>query len=57
VTLIKEGFDDFKRFRRDHEANSQKYEILIKNGTKKVSSSSIKVGNLLILKTNERGKN
>jgi phospholipid-translocating ATPase len=33
VTIFKEGYDDYKRYLRDLEANSQVYEKLTRNGT------------------------
>ena len=32
VTIAKEGYDDYKRYQRDVEANSQRYEKLTKHG-------------------------
>lgn len=32
VTMAREGYDDFKRFLRDREANSQKYKKLTLEG-------------------------
>lgn len=33
VTILKEAYDDFKRYKRDQEANSQRYEVLDPRGT------------------------
>jgi phospholipid-translocating ATPase len=50
----KEAFDDIKRWRRDLEANSQKYEKLTANGFKTIPSSKIKVGDMIQIHTNMR---
>ena len=61
----KEAYDDYKRNLRDREANSQKYLVLdpseysevIPEGiphTRSVPSSSIKVGDLVVLEKNQR---
>ena len=43
VTMCREGFDDFSRYRRDKEVNSSKYSKLTNRGTVAVASSDIKV--------------
>ena len=43
VTMCREGFDDFSRYRRDKEVNSSKYSKLTSRGTVAVASSDIKV--------------
>ena len=62
----KEAFDDYKRYLRDKEANSTKYLMLEPSGvdtalplaggphTKSVPSSSIRVGDLILLEKNQR---
>lgn len=47
--MVREAVDDFRRFFRDHEVNSQKYKKLTKRGAVKVASSDIKVGDLVIV--------
>jgi phospholipid-translocating ATPase len=54
ITMGKEAFDDIKRWRRDLEANSQKYEKLTANGFKTIPSSKIKVGDMIQIHTNMR---
>lgn len=54
ITIGKEAWDDFKRYRRDKEANSQMYERLTAQGRVPVSSADIKVGQLIIINTNQR---
>ena len=65
VTMGKEAFDDYKRYLRDKEANSTKYLMLEPSGvdaalpltgphTRSVPSSSIRVGDLILLEKNQR---
>ena len=68
VTMGKEAYDDYKRHLRDKEANSAKYLILesessranitssLDDGphTRSVPSSSIRVGDLILLEKNQR---
>ena len=39
ITMLKEAYDDFSRYRRDKEMNSKKHEILTKQGYKNIASS------------------
>lgn len=57
----KEAYDDYKRHLRDREANSQKYLIFVPpqspdSGphTRSVPSSSLRVGDLVVLEKNQR---
>ncbi|KAL1916153.1 uncharacterized protein VTP21DRAFT_6157 [Calcarisporiella thermophila] len=54
VTIGKEAYDDYKRYRRDQEANSQLYEMLTEEGVVMVPSSKIRVGDLIVLKKDQR---
>jgi phospholipid-translocating ATPase len=54
ITLAKEAFDDIKRWKRDLDANSQKYQKLTPSGPKTIPSSSIKVGDMIIINPNQR---
>lgn len=70
MTLGKEAYDDYKRNLRDREANSQKYLILESHDipsrshdtsslldsaiTRAIPSSSIRVGDLIVLEKNQR---
>jgi phospholipid-translocating ATPase len=66
VTMGKEAYDDYKRYLRDKEANSAKYLVLEPSGvdttsvldggphTRSVPSSSICVGDLILLEKNQR---
>jgi len=55
----KEAYDDYKRNLRDREANSQRYLTLVPSSdsgphTRSVPSSSLKVGDLILLEKNQR---
>ncbi|CDR93704.1 phospholipid-translocating P-type ATPase, putative [Babesia bigemina] len=54
VALLKEGCDDYKRYLRDREANSQKYEILTNEGIKEINAENITVGSIVKLSKNQR---
>ncbi|KAI5984620.1 hypothetical protein EDD15DRAFT_2307641 [Pisolithus albus] len=63
VTMGKEAYDDYKRYLRDREANSQKYLTLVPHPshspdsgphTRSVPSSSLRVGDLVMLEKNQR---
>jgi phospholipid-translocating ATPase len=43
ITIGKEAYDDFKRYKRDKEANSQMYDKLSQTETVAIPSSDIKV--------------
>jgi phospholipid-translocating ATPase len=49
VTMLREAYDDIKRFRRDKELNSQLYKILTYDGIKLVPSSQLKVSDIIII--------
>ncbi|KAK3086037.1 hypothetical protein FSP39_012460 [Pinctada imbricata] len=54
VTMCREAWDDFRRFRRDKEANSQKYRKLTRDGLIPIPSSNIKIGDLIVVDKNQR---
>lgn len=54
VTMIREAVDDFRRFMRDREVNSQKYKKMSRRGPVNVASSDIRVGDLIIVDKNQR---
>ena len=54
ITIIKEAVDDFKRYQRDKEANSQKFKKITDKGLEELTSADIKVGDILQLNANER---
>ncbi|RUS22625.1 protein transporter [Endogone sp. FLAS-F59071] len=54
VTISKEALDDYHRFKRDKEANSQLYQILTLDGVKSIPSSKLKVGDLVVLCKDQR---
>lgn len=54
VTIGKEAWDDFQRYRRDREANHQKFKKLTPQGFVELSSSEIQVGHIIQIQTNQR---
>jgi phospholipid-translocating ATPase len=57
VTMGKEALDDIKRSQRDKEVNSTRYEIILpgEGGERRsVPSSSLKVGDLVVLEKDQR---
>lgn len=54
VTMCREALDDFRRFVRDREVNSQKFKKLTKTGTVFVPSSKIAVGDFIVIEKNSR---
>lgn len=55
VTVLRECYDEFKRFKRDKQVNSQIYERLREDGSvEQVTSGSIKVGDIIIVTKNTR---
>ncbi len=55
ITLMKEFYDDYQRYRRDKELNGEKFQKLTLDGTFiEVESSNIKVGDILLLKEKRR---
>ncbi|PIK43027.1 putative phospholipid-transporting ATPase IIA [Apostichopus japonicus] len=53
VNMCREALDDFRRFCRDREVNSQVYEKLTPAGLVKVPSSEIQVSDLIIVEKHE----
>jgi len=45
--MCREALDDCRRYRRDKEANSQRYKKLTRDGLVTIPSSDIKVGDLI----------
>lgn len=54
ITMIKEAFDDFTRFRRDMTINKAKYQVFEKGAWKDKYSQNLKVGNLVKINQNDR---
>lgn len=55
VTIFREAIDDFRRYQRDREVNSQKYRRLMQSGhLELVPSSKLKVGDIIIVEKDER---
>lgn len=52
VTFLKEGYDDYKRYVRDKIANSEEFYRL--NDKKRVPSSNLCVGDLIVLRKGQR---
>ena len=53
--MIKEAYDDFQRFRRDKEMNTEKYlKFEGNNQLKEISSENIKVGDIIQVRENQR---
>ncbi|XP_066208424.1 probable phospholipid-transporting ATPase IIB isoform X3 [Saccopteryx leptura] len=51
---MREAIDEFRRFQRDKEVNSQLYSKLTVRGKMQVKSSDIQVGDLIIVEKNQR---
>jgi phospholipid-translocating ATPase len=47
ITMCKEAFDDFQRYRRDKDMNLKKHEVLTSNGFKMMYSQDLKVGQII----------
>uniref|UniRef100_A0A674PKR5 Phospholipid-transporting ATPase n=1 Tax=Takifugu rubripes TaxID=31033 RepID=A0A674PKR5_TAKRU len=54
ITIIREAVEEIRCYVRDKEVNSQIYSKLSTRGTAKVKSSSIQVGDLIIVEKNQR---
>ena len=57
VTMLKEAYDDFKRYQRDKELNLAKYEVLSarsQTGLWTIGAKDIRVGHILKIKHNQR---
>ncbi|XP_075444652.1 putative phospholipid-transporting ATPase IIB [Ascaphus truei] len=54
VTMVREAADEYRRFKRDKEMNSQLYSKLTIRGKVQVKSSDIQVGDLIIVEKNQR---
>lgn len=55
VTIFREAVDDFRRYQRDREVNSQKYRRLtLSGGLESVASSKLRVGDIIIVEKDER---
>ncbi|RIB02895.1 aminophospholipid-transporting P-type ATPase, partial [Gigaspora rosea] len=54
VTMGKEAYDDWKRYKRDRENNSQKYQVLTRDGIKNVPSSKLRVGDFVKIYKDQR---
>ena len=50
----KEAYDDYNTYKRDIEANSKVYEVVKEDGIQKLKSKDLKVGDVVILRKNDR---
>ncbi|CAD8054389.1 unnamed protein product [Paramecium primaurelia] len=54
LTLLIEAYDDFQRYKRDKQANSQVYTQIEKDKTIKLQSWQLKVGDIIEVHANQR---
>ncbi|KAI7900980.1 protein transporter [Cokeromyces recurvatus] len=54
ITISKEALDDYQRYKRDKEANSQLYRRLTPSGIQNIPSSKIRVGDLIHIMKDQR---
>ncbi|CAH1785189.1 unnamed protein product [Owenia fusiformis] len=54
VTMCREALDDFRRYRRDKEVNSQKFKLLTPAGQKEIPSAEIQVGDIISIEKDQR---
>ena len=54
LTLSKEAYDDYLRYKRDKDANSQEYEVITEGGCLAVPSSELCVGDFVVIPKNSR---
>ncbi|KAI9486301.1 MAG: phospholipid-translocating P-type ATPase [Benjaminiella poitrasii] len=54
ITISKEALDDYQRYKRDKEANSQLYRRLTPGGTQNIPSSKIRVGDMIHIMKDQR---
>lgn len=54
VTVLREAYDDFNRYKRDKAVNSQLYQTYTPEGSFVVPSSKIKVGDIIAVDKNQR---
>ena len=54
VTMIREAIDDFRRYQRDKEVNSSRYQKLTSRGKVSIASSELKVGDIIYVEKGHR---
>ncbi|KAI9306313.1 protein transporter [Cunninghamella echinulata] len=54
VTISKEAMDDYQRYKRDKDANSQLYQCMTPTGLQSIPSSKIRVGDMIVLRKDQR---
>ena len=47
LTMFKEAFDDFQRYKRDKEANAEMYKVITSEGKVSRTSGELQVGDLI----------
>lgn len=54
VTISKEAYDDYIRYCRDKEANSQRYQVVTEAGYRSITSADLRVGDLVLIPKNTK---
>jgi len=55
LTMAKEAYDDYERYRRDKQANSAQYKRILRDGQEEmVPSSKLRVGDIIEVKASQR---
>lgn len=54
VTISKEAMDDYQRYKRDKDANSQLYQCMTPTGLQNIPSSKIRVGDMIVIRKDQR---
>ena len=54
ITVVKEGYDDIIRWKRDQEVNSQTFIRITSTGRVSITANKIKVGHIIEIKAGER---
>ena len=54
MSMLKEAYDDYQRYKRDWEANRALYTVLTERGRLLVTSAELRVGQLIEVNANER---
>lgn len=54
TTIGKEGYEDYLRYKRDEEANSQICTLLTERGSISVPSSRLRVGDIISIEKNSK---
>ncbi|KAJ1515464.1 putative aminophospholipid-translocase [Coelomomyces lativittatus] len=54
ITMLKEAVDEYKRYKRDQEINTQPYRVLHQDTWKSLPSSQLQVGHVVVVEKNQR---